>query len=160
VNRRVSLAIAVAVLVLLDVVLLARVLDSSSPPELVQGSAESSVTPSEQAPGPQDDDQPTPMPSRDIELSVTTSTARPGEAVAIRGRVAEGFPGNRLVVQRRLDGDWTDFPLTTVVLASGRFETYIQLTEPGRYLVRVADPITRAKSNTVPLRVAAEPEGS
>jgi hypothetical protein len=165
-NRRRWLAAAIVlVLGALNVAGIAMLVDSRTTPEAT--SPNFTLLPAEGSASTSDDrDRPSkprhasegasrPRPREDIELVAATGTARSGETVRMRGRYAGGTAGTRLVVQRRLDGAWEDFPLPTVLFPSGRFLTYVQLTAPGRYLVRVTDPVTSRVSNAVPLRVAS-----
>jgi hypothetical protein len=162
-NRRAWLVTAVIVVLgLLNVVALALFFNARTSPDA--SSSDLSLRPAEQSASTGPDGEPSSAPTEDgrgstvrdgIELTVATKTARPGETVAIEGRHAGGTAGDSLVVQRRIDGTWKDFPLPTVLFPSLRFESYIQLTAPGRYQVRVLDPVTGEASNAVPLRVQA-----
>jgi hypothetical protein len=65
--------------------------------------------------------------------------ARPFESVRIQGT----YPGGAdtfLRVQRWEGGKWLTFPLPTKTDQSGRFKTYVEFGQPGRYRLRVLDP--------------------
>jgi hypothetical protein len=103
--------------------------------------ATSSPQPSSQPAGPQ------------IVLRLATRSTSPGEAVAVTGRYTGAEPGTSLVIQRRSGGRWQRFPVPAATRDGGRFSSVIQLIEPGRYELRVADPAARVVSGVALLRV-------
>jgi hypothetical protein len=51
-----------------------------------------------------------------------------------------------LRVLRWQGGSWLPFPLPAKTDQSGRFTTYVEFGQPGRYRLRVADPYSGVKS--------------
>jgi hypothetical protein len=64
-----------------------------------------------------------------------------------------GGPDTLLRVQREESGVWVDFPTPTVTDASGRFTTYVELGQPGRYRLRMLDPASGMTSATFVLLI-------
>ena len=85
-----------------------------------------------------------------IELEDLADSARPLEAVRIQGTY-RGGPDTFVRVQRWEGGKWLDFPLQTRTDQSGQFTTYVELEEPGRYLLRVVEPDSGVASKTLVL---------
>jgi hypothetical protein len=73
-----------------------------------------------------------------IQLEDLVDSARPFETVRIQGRY-RGEAGTFLRVQRWEGGKWLSFPLPTKTNQSGQFTAYVELGQPGRYRLRVAD---------------------
>jgi hypothetical protein len=82
-----------------------------------------------------------------IQLDDLSDSARPLEAVRIQGTYSGGADAF-LRVQRRESGKWLDFPVPTKVDKSGRFTIYVELGQPGRYLLRVLEPDSGVTSRT------------
>ena len=82
-----------------------------------------------------------------IQLEDIADSARPLEAVQIQGRY-RGGAHTFLRVQRWEGGKWLDFPLPTKTDQSGRFTTYVELEQPGRYPLRVFEPDSGIASKT------------
>jgi hypothetical protein len=53
-----------------------------------------------------------------------------------------------LRVQRLEGGQWLAFPLPAKTDNSGRFTTFVELGQPGRYRLRVVDPDSGMTSKT------------
>ena len=116
-----------------------------------------SAAPSEQAPsaGPSRTSDPrpsasTPTPgasdntgsgpaSKTIQLKDSALSGRPFETVRISGTY-RGGADTFLRLQRREAGKWLTFPLPAKTDKSGRFTTYVDLGQPGRYQLRLLDP--------------------
>jgi hypothetical protein len=82
-----------------------------------------------------------------IRLTGLVESAKPFQAVAISGTHRAG-PSTLLQVQRREQGRWVSFPLPTMTDRSGQFSTYVELSEPGLYWLRVLDPGSGATSDS------------
>ncbi len=80
-----------------------------------------------------------------IELELPLESAQSFEAVRIQGTYPAG-PDTYLRVQRRQGEEWLAFPLPTKTDESGRFTTYVELGQPGRYSLRIVDPKSRTES--------------
>jgi hypothetical protein len=74
-----------------------------------------------------------------IQLDDFPVRARPFQTVRIEG-MYRGGPDTFLRVQRWEGGEWLDFPVPTKTDQSGRFTTYVELGQPGRYRLRLLDP--------------------
>jgi hypothetical protein len=74
-----------------------------------------------------------------IQLENSAVSAKPFEAVRISGTY-HGGSDRFLRVQRREKGRWLSFPIPTRTDQSGKFMTYVELGQPGRYRLRVLDP--------------------
>ena len=86
-----------------------------------------------------------------ITLSVTPQSVGPGEQITFNGVYVEG-DGRTLQVQRRQDGDWTDFPVDTTV-QGGAFKTWIQTSQSGVSQFRVYDEEADRASNAVTVTI-------
>jgi hypothetical protein len=96
----------------------------------------------------------TPDPPRGSVTAVASSTSvEAGERLTLEGELADGDEGLRVVVQRREDGEWRDFPASTTTGEGGTYDLEIALGRPGENLVRVSVPDTGAVSEPVPVRV-------
>jgi hypothetical protein len=93
---------------------------------------------------------PTPSPER-IELVVAPHDVAPGQRIDFRG-VYEAGDGVSLQIQRKEDGVWSDFPVTTTV-HGGTFDTWIETTHTGRTPYRVYDVAAGRASNVVVLTI-------
>jgi len=77
--------------------------------------------------------------AKTIQLEDSADSARPFQTVRIQGSY-RGGADTFLRVQRWQGGQWLAFPLPTKTDQSGRFTTYVELGQPGRYRLRVLDP--------------------
>jgi hypothetical protein len=113
-------------------------------PELPGGSGEPSpdITLSTDEPSPQGDR---------ITLSVSPQSAGPGEQITFNGTYAGG-EGRTLQIQRRQDGDWTDYPVEATV-SGGAFKTWIQTSQTGVSEFRVYDEEADRASNAVTVTI-------
>jgi hypothetical protein len=66
-------------------------------------------------------------------------SAKPFQTVRISGTY-RGGADTFLQVQRWEAGKWLAFPVPTKTDQSGRFTTYVELGQPGRYQLRMVDP--------------------
>ena len=89
-----------------------------------------------------------------ITLRKTTPSVGQYETVDIAGRYRGAGAGTELVLQRLDGGGWLDFPLPTVVKASGRFSTLVELAELGPNRLRVIDPQAGVASDVVRITVS------
>ena len=92
---------------------------------------------------------PSPAPAKRqpaITLRVEPTAVGAGERINLTGDYRNG-DGAQLQVQR-LEGDWTDFPVTTSV-DGGRFGTYITTSRTGDARFRVVDKSADRTSNVV-----------
>jgi hypothetical protein len=74
-----------------------------------------------------------------IQLEDLPDSARPFQPVRIQGRY-HGGANTFLRVQRWEEGKWLAFPVPTKTNQSGRFTTYVEFGQPGRYQLRLLDP--------------------
>jgi hypothetical protein len=89
-----------------------------------------------------------------LEARLARTTAPPMEAVAIRGNLEGAEPGTELHVQlRQPDGSWLTFPLKPAVDESGSFRTFVEVGTPGTHQLRVVEPVSDVKSETLSLRI-------
>ena len=86
-----------------------------------------------------------------ITLEVTPSSVGSFEHINLSGSY-RAPDGTRLQVQRKENGVWTDFPVTTSVSA-GTFATYVQTSHTGLNLFRVSDGASGRTSNVVKVTV-------
>jgi hypothetical protein len=82
-----------------------------------------------------------------IQLEPFADSARPFQAVRVEGTYRSG-PNTFLRVQRLEGGQWLAFPLPAKTDNSGRFTTFVELGQPGRYRLRVVDPDSGMTSKT------------
>jgi hypothetical protein len=80
-----------------------------------------------------------------IELEDSTLAAKPFQTVRISG-VYRGGTDTFLRLQRREAGKWLAFPLPAKTDQSGQFTIYFDLGKPGRYQLRVLDPVSGVAS--------------
>jgi hypothetical protein len=129
---------------------------SSVPTTATPGpTAAASSSPAGATPAPGASSDPGAEESARIELLEPAGPAEPFEAVQISGTFTGGRSSTFLRVQRQEGGTWRSFPLPTRADRTGRFTTYIELGQPGRYPLRVLDPESGATSETVVLVVEA-----
>ena len=131
---------------------------TATPSSVGPSPASESASPSPESPSPAASNTP------DVRATTGTGSAagpieleRPGSAepfqtVRIQG-MYRGGSDSLLRVQREEDGKWLSFPLPFITDGSGRFTTYVELGNPGRYRIRVLDPATGVKSKSVMLTV-------
>jgi hypothetical protein len=81
-----------------------------------------------------------------IALQVEPTSVQPGQRINLTGDYRNG-DGALLQVQR-LQGGWTDFPVT-IPVDGGRFSTYIQTSRTGDARFRVVDKGAGRSSNVV-----------
>jgi serine/threonine protein kinase len=74
-----------------------------------------------------------------IQVQVSAAAAKPFETILVRGTY-RGAADTLLRMQLRVEGKWQALPLPTTTNQKGQFTAYVELGEPGRYLVRVLDP--------------------
>jgi hypothetical protein len=136
--------LALAVLVILNVVWLVLLLSRAPGERAVEPTTAQSATPgglpSSAGRSPASDPRSgSPQGRRSIGLEHLTKSARPFQTVRIQG-MYHGGSDTFLRVQRWEGGKWLDFPLPTKTDRSGQFTAYVELGQPGRYLLRVLDP--------------------
>jgi hypothetical protein len=74
-----------------------------------------------------------------IQLQDLPDPATPFQTVRIEGTY-RGGADTFLYVQRWEEGKWLAFPVPTKTDKSGKFTTFIELGQPGRYRLRILDP--------------------
>lgn len=116
------------------------VIPSESPTAATEPSAQASTGTS--APSP----RASPTKRTPIALRVEPTSVQPGERINLTGDYRNG-DGALLQVQR-LQGGWTDFPVT-IPVDGGRFSTYIQTSRTGDARFRVVDKGAGRRSNVV-----------
>jgi hypothetical protein len=77
----------------------------------------------------------------------------PFETIEIAGRYLGVHSATKLRVQLKGPSGWTQFPLPAVTRPSGKFRTYVELGESGRYRLRIVDPASGRASQVVGLLV-------
>jgi hypothetical protein len=82
-----------------------------------------------------------------IQLEPLADSSRPFQTVRVEGTYRSG-PNTFLRVQRLEGGQWLAFPLPAKTDNSGRFTTFVELGQPGRYRLRVVDPDSGMTSKT------------
>lgn len=87
----------------------------------------------------------------DLTLSASPVLVKPGERINLTGTWA-GHDAAGLLVQRNLDGAWTDFGVQTQV-SVGTFGTWVITSRTGDQIFRVYDPATKTASNQVKVTV-------
>jgi hypothetical protein len=86
-----------------------------------------------------------------ITLAVSPSSVGSFQHINLSGSY-RAPDGTRLQVQRKENGVWTDFPVTTSVSA-GTFATYVETAHTGLNLFRVSDGASGRTSNVVRVTV-------
>jgi hypothetical protein len=166
-NRRLRLTLFVlAVLVILNVVWLGLLLGEGA----VESTSSQSATPGRlsSSAGPSPASNPTVTPTSTtrpgaggntgsgsaeaIQLEDLADSARPFQPVRIQGTY-HGGADTFLRVQRWEEGKWLAFPVPTKTDQSGRFTTYVEFGQPGRYRLRVLDPNSGVTSKTFVLMI-------
>jgi hypothetical protein len=142
-NRRLRLTLLVlAALVILNVVWLGLLLSRPPGERAGQSSSSQSATSGGVSSGPSSASDPrsgSAEEQRTIELEDLADSTKPFQTVRIHGTY-RGGGDTFLRLQRWESGKWLDFPLPTKTDESGRFTTYVELGQPGRYALRVRDP--------------------
>jgi hypothetical protein len=166
-NRRLRLTLFVlAVLVILNVVWLGLLLGEGA----VESTSSQSATPGRlsSSAGPSPASNPTVTPTSTtrpgaggntgsgsaeaIQLEDLADSARPFQPVRIQGTY-HGGADTFLRVQRWEEGKWLAFPVPTKTDQSGRFTTYVEFGQPGRYRLRVLHPNSGVTSKTFVLMI-------
>jgi hypothetical protein len=86
-----------------------------------------------------------------LTLSASPVFVQPGERISLTG-TWPGHDAMGLLVQRNLNGQWTDFGVQTQVTV-GTFDTYVITSRTGDQVFRVYDPSTKTASNEVKVTV-------
>jgi hypothetical protein len=159
-NRRLQLTLLVlAVVVILNVAWLALLLYRAPGEVAVESTSTQSATPdgvsSSARPSPTSDRRVTPGAGANtgsgsaeaIQLEKVAHSASPFQPVRIQGSY-HGGANTFLRVQRQEEGKWLDFPVPTKTDQSGRFTTYVEFGQPGRYQLRVLHPGSGVTSKT------------
>jgi hypothetical protein len=167
-RRRAIILAVVALVVALDVFLWVRLGQSGDDDEPSPKSASSSIT----ATSSDGEDATTPPATSQVVPSSAgaTSSTPPSEpaisletrdqsvpilaVVKLTGEYPGAPPGTELRVQRLVDGTWVDFPLPTVVQPSGRFVTRVQMGGTGTNKIRVVEPDSGDRSNTIAIEIS------
>jgi hypothetical protein len=74
-----------------------------------------------------------------IQVAAVADSARPFQSVRIQGRY-RGGADTLLRVQRWEASKWRALSVRTKTDQSGKFTTYVEFEQPGRYRIRVIDP--------------------
>ncbi|HEU5485102.1 MAG TPA: protein kinase, partial [Microlunatus sp.] len=90
-----------------------------------------------------------------ISLAKTAQSARPFETLPVRGSYSGGAD-TFVRVQRWEGGDWRAFPVPAKTSRTGEFTVYVELAQPRRYRLRVADPQTGVASAPFDVVVRAD----
>jgi hypothetical protein len=91
--------------------------------------------------------------SSPIRTTEASYFGRPFETIQVAGRYVGVHAARTLRVELRQGRRWTEFPLPAVTRPSGRFTAYVELGRPGRYQVRLVDPVRGTASRTVTILV-------
>ena len=138
-----ALAAAALVAVLIGAFFVVTRGGGATAPSVPTATATVSTPTTEPSPGPTG----TGLGGSPIQLARLPAPGRPFQAVQIQGTY-RGGPDTLLRVQREEGVVWVDFPTPTVTDASGKFTTYVELGQPGRYRLRVLDPASGTTSPT------------
>ena len=166
-RRRAIILAVVALVVALDVLLWMRLVQGGGDDEASPTPATSSVT----ATSSDGEGATTPSATSEAPSSAGTSSATPPSdpaisldsrdqsvpilaVVKLTGEYPGAAPGTELRVQRLADGTWVDFPLPTVVQPSGRFVTRVQMGGTGTNQIRVVEPDSGDRSNTIVIEIS------
>ena len=150
-NRRMRLTLLVlAVLVILNVVWLGLLLSRAAGERAAESTPTQSAGPggvsSSAHRSPDSDPRNSSAEEQTIQVQDSPDSARPFQSVRIQGTY-HGGADTFLRVQHWEAGKWLDFPVPTKTDQSGRFTTYVELDQPGRYQLRVLDPDSGVRSN-------------
>jgi hypothetical protein len=143
-NRRLRLTRRVlTVLVILNVVWLGLLLSRAPGERAVESTSTQTATPgglsSSNGPPPASDPRNSSAEEKTIQVEDSAKDAKPFQPIRIQGTY-RGGADTFLRVQRWEGGKWLDFPIPTKTDQSGRFTTYVEFGQPGRYRLRVLDP--------------------
>jgi hypothetical protein len=95
---------------------------------------------------------PTPKPTPTGRFTASASRDDKGRIV-ISGVAAGSSAGNKLTVQRKQGGSWTDFPAGTTAGKGGAYSVWLQTSRSGDNVFRVRDEKTGATSDPVTVHV-------
>jgi hypothetical protein len=151
-NRRVRLNLLVLVLlVILTAVGLWYLLSRGPGESAVESTPSQRAAPesssSRASPSPAPASQSGSVEGESIQLEDSVDSAAPFQPVQIRG-TCHGGADTLLRVQRSEGGKWLDFPIPTKTDESGKFTTYVEFGQPGRYSLRVLEPDSGVTSKT------------
>jgi hypothetical protein len=98
---------------------------------------------------------PTPTATAKAHTGRFTATATRDDSgkIVISGVAAGSASGNRLTVQRKQGGTWTDFPAGTTAGKGGAYSVWLQTSRSGNNVFRVRDEKTGATSDPVTVKV-------
>lgn len=103
------------------------------------------------SPSPAEPTETTSSPAHEITLQAGETSVAPMDRIDLTG-VYPGGDGAVLQVQRKEDGSWQDFPVTTAV-SGETFSTYVQTGRSGVQKFRVKDTDSGKVSNVVSVTV-------
>jgi hypothetical protein len=146
-NRRVRLNLLVLVLLVILTVVGLWYLLSRGPGEAPTQRAAPDGSSSRASPSPAPAPQSGSVEGESIQLEDSVDSAAPFQPVQIRGTY-HGGADTLLRVQRSEGGNWLDFPIPTKTDESGKFTTYVEFGQPGRYSLRVLEPDSGVTSKT------------
>jgi hypothetical protein len=89
-----------------------------------------------------------------IQLEDLADSAKPFQTVRIEGTY-HGGADTFLQVQHWEGGEWVSLPLPAKTDQSGRFTTYVEFGQPGRYRLQVVDPSSGVTSKAFVLVIKA-----
>ena len=130
---------------------------TAATPDELPSSASPSATSDRSTPTPtatQEDDDADSAPANTIALDDLADSAKAFEAVRISGTF-HGGPGRFVRVQRADNDRWQSFPIPAKTDQSGRFTTYVELGQPGRYRLRILDPDSGVTSKSFVLVITS-----
>ena len=166
-RRRAIILAVVALVVVLDVILWIRLVrggdDDASPTPTsssvtaTSSDGEEATTPpatSQVVPSSADTSSSTPPSEPAISLETRERSVPILAVVRLTGEYPDAAPGTELRVQRLVDETWVDFPLPTVVQPSGRFVTRVQMGGTGTNKIRVVEPDSGDRSNTIVIEIS------
>jgi hypothetical protein len=96
--------------------------------------------------------RPSPAEKTAIQVDLPIGPAKRFDSVPITG-TTRGGSESLLQVQRKEGERWVSFPVPTVTERSGDFTAHVELDKPGRYLLRILDPRSGARSEPFPLLI-------
>jgi hypothetical protein len=100
-------------------------------------------------------DEATPTPTPKAQTGKFTASASRDDSgkITISGIAGGSASGNRLTVQRKLGGTWSDFPAGTTAGKGGAYSVWLQTSRSGNNVFRVKDEKTGATSEPVTVKV-------
>ena len=98
---------------------------------------------------------PTPKPTAKAPTGTFTATATRDDSgkITISGVAAGSASGNKLTVQRKQGGSWSDFPAGTTAGKGGAYSVWLQTSRSGNNVFRVHDEKTGQNSDPVTVKV-------